>query len=747
MSLASHTRTQLVHRPLGIEHPYADSPDQRVPAIPRVGEPLRLGLLAPADASGLVVEVRWSSGGLDRLPLHQVGDEPNDAAALAGGDGHLSTAQARALSSHDAWAVELPPLTSKAGRYRFVGDGLDPTEWFDLYPAAWSVAPDAAVTGAPAHLVPGSVQALRSAAGVHRLRFSLRLVAGDHVVGFGERFDAVDQAGRRPDSVVFEQYKSQGEYRRTYLPMPFAHVIGADGTSWGFHIRTARRVWFDVGASDASRLTIEVDFGTGPDTLDVGVYTGTPSEVLSAFLDEVGRARELPEWVLRLWASGNEWNSQAAVEGVVARHRDEGIPIGAVVIEAWSDEQGFTTFNDTHYTPHLDGTPHQASDFTYPSEGHWPDPAGMVRTLHEAGVRVLLWTIPLQGDEPDFGPEPLADARIMAERGYAVQEDDGRPYRNRGWWFPGALMPDFTNPEARAWWLDKRRWLVRDLGVDGFKTDGGEHAWGTDLRYADGSRGEEGNNRYPVEYAAAFGELLRSEGRAPVTFSRAGYTGSQAHGVVWAGDENSTWDAFRHSLNAGITAAACGIVYWGWDIAGFSGPVPDAELYLRATAASAFLPVMQYHSEFNHHRTPSRDRTPWNVAEQSNDPRVVPLFRRYTLLRERLLNYLAASARAAVTTDHPLLRGLFFDWPDDERAWGFPHQFLCGNDLLVHPVTQPGASEWATWLPAGQWVDVWTGEELPGGALHTRAVPLDIVPGYCRASAWPELGDLFHQFA
>jgi alpha-glucosidase (family GH31 glycosyl hydrolase) len=305
-------------------------------------------------------------------------------------------------------------------------------------------------------------------------------------------------------------------------------------------------------------------------------------------------------------------------------------------------------------------------------------------------------------------------------------------------------MPDFTNPEARAWWLDKRRWLVRDLGIDGFKTDGGEHAWGTDLRYADGSRGDEGNNRYPVEYAAAFGELLSSEGRAPVTFSRAGYTGSQAHGVVWAGDENSTWDAFRHSLNAGITAAACGIVYWGWDIAGFSGPVPDAELYLRATAASAFLPVMQYHSEFNHHRTPSRDRTPWNVAEQANDPRVVPLFRRYTLLRERLLSYLTASARAAVTTDHPLLRGLFFDWPDDERAWGFPHQFLCGNDLLVHPVTQPGASEWATWLPTGEWVDVWTGEELSGDAVHTRAVPLDIVPVYCRASAWPELGDLFN---
>ncbi len=245
----------------------------------------------------------------------------------------------------------------------------------------------------------------------------------------------------------------------------------------------------------------------------------------------------------------------------MARHRADDIPIGAVVIEAWSDEQGFSTFNDAQFVPHLDGAPHQASDFTYPPDAHWPDPAGMVRRLHEAGIHVVLWTIPLQADEPEFGPEPHADARLMAERGFAVREDDGSPYRNRGWWFPQALMPDFTDPDARQWWLDKRRWLVRDLGIDGFKTDGGEHAWGANLRYADGSRGDEGNNRYPVHYAEAFGDLLRSEGRAPVTFSRAGYTGSQAHGLIWPGDENSTWEAFRHSLNAGITASACGVVY------------------------------------------------------------------------------------------------------------------------------------------------------------------------------------------
>ncbi len=154
---------------------------------------------------------------------------------------------------------------------------------------------------------------------------------------------------------------------------------------------------------------------------------------------------------------------------------------------------------------------------------------------------------------------------------------------------------------------------------------------------------------------------------------------------------------------------------------------------------------MQYHSEFNHHRFPSRDRTPWNVAEQTGSPEVVPLFRRFTLLRQSLAPYLAQSARTAVTTDRPLLRGLFFDWPGDQNAWAFPHEFLCGDDLLVHPVTEPGAGDWTTWLPDGDWVDAWSGETLPGGTAHTRVVGLDVIPVYCRAAAWPGLADHFRQ--
>jgi len=217
-----------------------------------------------------------------------------------------------------------------------------------------------------------------------------------------------------------------------------------------------------------------------------------------------------------------------------------------------------------------------------------------------------------------------------------------------------------------------------------------------------------------------------------VTFSRAGFTGSQAHGAFWAGDENSTWEAFRWSMNAGLSAASCGIVYWGWDIAGFSGDIPSAELYVRAAQASTFVPIMQYHSEFNHHRTPSRDRTPWNIAERTGDERVLPVFRRYAQLRERLVPYLERSAAETIATDEPLMRPLFFEWPDDAHVWSADLEWMLGPSLLVAPVLEESAVERDVYLPDGTWTDVWTGQEFDGAQTITVPTPFDRIPVFTR---------------
>jgi alpha-glucosidase (family GH31 glycosyl hydrolase) len=601
-------------------------------------------------------------------------------------------------------------------RYRFTATGEPPTGWFHLSASAWRPEGGVLRVHGPAplaeRLVPGT-EWLTDGTTTYGARFALRLEPAERIVGFGERFDQLDQRGKRLESVVFDQYKGQGA--RSYLPMPFAIVVGG---GFGFFVDTGHRVRFDVGAELPDLLHVEVDLqpGVGEATLELLLYAGDPADVLAAFLEQVGVPPEPPPWIYRLWMSGNEWNRQERLLAEVERSFEEDIPVGAVVIEAWSDEETFTVFD----------------------ADAWPDPRAMVDALHDRDVKVLLWQVPL------VKPEAVRDTETMIERSYCVQDAEGEPYRNPGGWFHDALLLDVTNDEAVRWWVDRRRHLVEEIGVDGFKTDGGEHAWSPGVRYADGTRGGETNNRYPVLYARAYHELLHSAGREPVTFSRAGYVGSQCYPAHWAGDADSTWSSFRASITAGLTASACGILFWSFDLGGFSGPLPTPELYLRSAAVAALCPIMQYHSEFNFHRQPSRDRTPWNVAEQSGDAQLVSIFRSFVETRELLVGYLAEQARLSLALRRPLMRALFFE-SDDARVWDFPYQYLLGDGLLVAPVVEAGVTAHPVFVPPGVWADPLTGDVHRGPSVVECPCPVDRLPVFV-SEAREDLEPLFSLF-
>lgn len=755
----------ITHHPFGNGHPYAISADQRNPVFPVAGDPLWLGAVTQGDVKSVTCEF-VIDGHAESIACERASeaDRNADAAANAGGEGHLAEAQESSLHGEDdAWQTTIADIRGGENlRYRFVAVGENgeqsSTDWEDCVACAWVPLDQCPIASLEVHadgmtaIRPLQVQALSDGSTARRMRFALPLQPDEHVVGFGERYDSLDQRGLTPDVIVFEQYKNQGAAHRTYFPMPFAHVIG--GVGWGFYLHTSRRMWCDVGSSDSSMMMIEAE--TGEDGhLVLDLYQGSPVQVLTAFLNETGRAKKLPDWVHRLWASGNEWNTQELVMSRMNQHRDEHIPVGVVVIEAWSDEEGITIFRDAHYAVNESGGPRHGDDFSFDSTGAWPDPKAMIQELHDRGIKVILWQIPLLKSEETFaaehqshGLQVICDGNAMVREGYAVREQDGEAYHNRAWWFPKALMPDLSTDEGRAWWAAHRRYLVDDFDIDGFKTDGGEHAWGRELRYNDGTRGDDGNNLNPVRYACTYCELLESCGKAPVTFSRSGFAGSQPYGAFWAGDENSTWEAFRASLRAGLSAAACGVVYWGWDLAGFSGSVPTAELYIRAAAASVFMPIMQYHSEFNNHELPLRDRTPWNIAEQNGDVDVVAQFRELVELRERLVPYLSHAAETAVESDRPLMRALFFDHAQDSRIWDHPYEYQLGDDLLINPVCEEGASELSTYLPervaGGAWIDVWSGEShAPGSSVLNDVSGRTAIPVFCAAAAWDNLKYMF----
>ncbi|HMC02924.1 MAG TPA: hypothetical protein VKI23_02260, partial [Cellulomonadaceae bacterium] len=267
------------HRPHGLGHAYRPEPDQRVPARPIESEPIILGATTDAGATDLSVELTIE-GRTQRLALRPVAAARGPAEGA--GAGHLAAAAIRQVGwGRRAWSVRLDPLVAGTHvAYRFVADDRrQRTRRFDFVVAGWSSVGGrlAAEKVGPTsdRIVPGSVAWLRADGGPIRVRFAFRLAVGERVIGFGERFDRLDQRGRRLDATVFEQYKSQGA--RTYMPMPFVIVVGGDG--WGFHVRTSRRSWYDVGVTDPDRLWVEVELDPDEPDPEVGIalYGGAPA--------------------------------------------------------------------------------------------------------------------------------------------------------------------------------------------------------------------------------------------------------------------------------------------------------------------------------------------------------------------------------------------------------------------------------------------------------------------------------------
>jgi alpha-D-xyloside xylohydrolase len=241
-------------------------------------------------------------------------------------------------------------------------------------------------------------------------------------------------------------------------------------------------------------------------------------------------------------------------------------------------------------------------------------------------------------------------------------------------------------------------------------------------------------NRYVADYEETY---TRAIGEKRTLFSRAGYLGAQKSPIHWAGDQVSSFEEMRAVLGAGLSLGLSGVPFWSFDIGGFAGPLPSAELYLRATAMAVFVPVMQWHSEplggqFGGFDTGLvNDRSPWNIALHAKDESVERIALFYARLRMNLLPELLRQAKIAVSAGLPMMRHLVLDYPDDARAQACHDEFMLG-DLLIAPVLNEGATARDVYLPEGQWYNVLTRGTLAGGQTVTVTAGRDEIPVFLR---------------
>jgi hypothetical protein len=81
---------------------------------------------------------------------------------------------------------------------------------------------------------------------------------------------------------------------------------------------------------------------------------------------------------------------------------------------------------------------------------------------------------------------------------------------------------------------------------------------------------------------------------------------------------------------------------------------------------------------------------------------------------------------------------MYHDHPEEAGAYTVPNQFMFGTELLVAPITTPadragGVGSVTAWLPAGEWVDVFTGLRYTGDRTIVLHRPIDSIPVLARA--------------
>jgi alpha-glucosidase len=205
--------------------------------------------------------------------------------------------------------------------------------------------------------------------------------------------------------------------------------------------------------------------------------------------------------------------------------------------------------------------------------------------------------------------------------------------------------------------------------------------------------------------------------------TRASFAGGQRYAVTWTGDNSSTWDHLRLSVEQLINLGLSGFSYSGADVGGFTGG-PSPELMTRWFEVAAFTPIFRDHSMKDSPRA-----EPW-----VDGPEQLAIRKRYVEERYRLLPYLYALADRNSRTGDPIMRPVFYDYPDAlESDCDRSMTFTLGPDLLIAGPPKPESpAKFDICLPSGGWYDYWTGEKIAQAKL-TQTPRLDTLPVFVRA--------------
>jgi len=525
--------------------------------------------------------------------------------------------------------------------------------------------------------------------------FSLHARPGERFLGTGERFSRFGLAG---STVVLENTDALGvSSRRAYKNVPF--YVSSAGYGLFIHTSYRTRLSFADVSSRAVQGAVESS------VLDLFFIGGdsVPS-ILAAYRRLTGVPALPPLWSYGTWMARMTYFSAREALEVADGLRRGGFPSDVIHLD--------TGWFRTDWRCEWEFSPER-----------FPDPEGFLREMRQKGFRVSLWQLPLVTEGTSLfatarekqyiapGTQPPSESKFDDARGCTI---------------------DFTNPKAVEWYKGLLRRLL-NMGAAAIKTDFGE---AIDMQAA--YRGMDAarlRNIYCLLYHRAAFEATREVYPDGIIWARSGWAGSQRYPVHWGGDAACTWDGLAATIRGGLQIGLSGFAFWSHDVPGFHSlpsfmnDRPSDDLFVRWTQVGVFTSHLRFHG--------SSAREPWEY------PAVAGVVREWLKLRYALIPYLLQEARAAVANGMPIFRSLVFHHDDDPIAWTVEDEFYCGSAFLVAPILNASGVR-SVYLPSGEWIDFWTGEQLRGPAMLDRVQqPLERVPLFVRSGSrvpfYPEL--------
>lgn len=456
--------------------------------------------------------------------------------------------------------------------------------------------------------------------------------------------------------------------------------------------------------------------------MDYWITAGdTPAELEEAYAKATGTVPMMPDYATGFWQCKLRYQTQEELLEVAREYKRRKLPISVIVIDFFHwPLQGEWKFDPTY----------------------WPDPDAMIAELKEMGIELMVSIWPTV----DYRSENFDE---MMEKGYLIRTDRG--FRI-GMDFQGnTIHYDATNPGAREYVWQKAKKNYYDKGVKLFWLDEAEPEYTVydfdNYRYYLGPNVQVGN-WYPVMYAKTFFDGMQEQGQENIlNLLRCAWAGSQKYGaLVWSGDIHSSFSSLRNQFAAGLNMGLAGIPWWTTDIGGFHGGWVDDpnfhELLIRWFEYGTFCPVMRLHGDREPHKpqygttggatcVSGADNEVWSYS-----PEVLDICTKYLFLRERLRPYVTEQMKQAHEKGTPVMRPLFYDFPQDKKAWDVEDEYLFGPDILVAPVMYAKQLKRSVYLPEGaSWTNAWTKETYDGGQVIDVDAPIDCIPLFLKNGA------------